>query len=454
MHSRRLHSSLHEYAEQAALALSAQVDAGSEVGFEVIQEGGRGSSPALYCYQPLTADFLAEHVPELRALPAHGAAVHALGALDNLAAYARSPAKGQRELAEAALERFLCRVFEEGAFTITPERFEPAYREVEDVLVEGRTETILLCLLRGITAESPEIQLGRGAALAPLECLEQLPPDPLWLVGEHPSLVIAIATEAGGPAGAIDRACELQGAIRLFAPGIACEPIAWLRGESGTWRAVALGAGRCAGARRERALAIAPEQEDELRAFCNLIAHRLPAERELGWALERFEFGLDRDDALAGLTDHLLALRALLEPEGPRSGRLAGRLAVLCAVQDQQAALAERVARAISLEAAVVSGAEGLGSADGVDLALELEGHLRALLRDLLCGHLPRDLVSLADELLLDSRARGPEHEDAPADANPPAGDDAPTGAYDFFDDEEPAHGHGEVPALPHSQRL
>jgi len=85
VHSRRLHSSLHEYAEQAAGALSAQTAAGSEVDFEVMQEGGRGNAPALYCYRPLTAEFVTRHERSLRELPAYGAAVHALAALDNLA---------------------------------------------------------------------------------------------------------------------------------------------------------------------------------------------------------------------------------------------------------------------------------------------------------------------------------------------------------------------------------
>ena len=51
----------------------------------------------------------------------------------------------------------------------------------------------------------------------------------------------------------------------------------------------------------------------------------------MAWALERFELGLERDDPLSGLTDNLLALRALLEPEGPRGavaslGRIAAAL--------------------------------------------------------------------------------------------------------------------------------
>jgi hypothetical protein len=44
--------------------------------------------------------------------------------------------------------------------------------------------------------------------------------------------------------------------------------------------------------------------------------------------------------------------------------------------------------------------------AGGQTLAREVSGHLRALLRDVICGHLAPDLVTLADELLA-----GPELE-------------------------------------------
>ena len=129
------------------------------------------------------------------------------------------------------------------------------------------------------------------------------------------------------------------------------------------------------------------EQEDELRAFCNLIARRAPSGGELAWALARFEMGCERLAPFEALTDYLLALRALLEPEGPASGRLAQRLAVLCAQPAEQAALAERTAQAIALERAVIA---GLAPAQaGVDsLVEEISEHLRALLRDVLCGHL------------------------------------------------------------------
>jgi hypothetical protein len=66
--------------------------------------------------------------------------------------------------------------------------------------------------------------------------------------------------------------------------------------------------------------------------------------------------------------------------------------------------VAERVAHAISLERAVIG---GLAPAQpGVDALIdELAEHLRALLRDVLCGHLDSDVCAVADELLAQAAA-------------------------------------------------
>jgi hypothetical protein len=142
------------------------------------------------------------------------------------------------------------------------------------------------------------------------------------------------------------------------------------------------------------------EQEDELRAFCSLVSRRAPHGNELAWALRRFEMGCERESPYEALTDHLLALRALLEPEGAASGRLSGRLAALCATPENRVELTERIVKAIEIEHAAVAGGAVVRSGAHT-LAREVGDHLRALLRDVICGHLSPDLVGLADELLL-----------------------------------------------------
>ncbi|HEX7609784.1 MAG TPA: hypothetical protein VF380_03840, partial [Solirubrobacteraceae bacterium] len=107
----------------------------------------------------------------------------------------------------------------------------------------------------------------------------------------------------------------------------------------------------------------------------------------------------------------------------PASGLLAGRLAALCATEEHRLALTERTLAALELERAVVEGA-AVEHAGGEALARDIGDHLRALLRDVICGHLDPDLVALADDILL--RSGAPEQDEAPP---------APPSAEEIFGD-------------------
>jgi hypothetical protein len=188
-------------------------------------------------------------------------------------------------------------------------------------------------------------------------------------------------------------------ALRLFGDGRVClGSLGWSRAAAGGWRPMSMGSG----GRPQGMLVVTPEQEDELRAFCNLVSRRTPQGEEVAWALRRFELGCERDSPFEALSDHLLALRALLEPEGPSSGMLPGRLAALCATPERRNELTERVLEAVGLERAVIAGTLSEGSA-GSSLAGDVADHLRALLRDVICGHLDGDLAGLADEILIEA---------------------------------------------------
>jgi hypothetical protein len=252
--------------------------------------------------------------------------------------------------------------------------------------------------------DTSELPLGEGLSLFRGDKFADAPPEAVWGDGDEPNVLIALTVaqerSARSPVSAARaRFRRVLTALRLFERGgYALGPVAWTRTDSGPWRPVALGSSG-----RPRLVTLIPaEQEDELRAFCNLIARRTPAGGEFAWALARFEMGCERLAPFEALTDYLLALRALLEPEGPASGRLAQRLAVICARPEERAALAERTAHAISLERAVIA---GLAPAEpGADaLVGELAEHLRALLRDALCGHLDMNLRAVADRLLAEA---------------------------------------------------
>jgi hypothetical protein len=411
MRSLPLQSALTEFVEAAAGHLQAEVEAGAEVPFEVGSRAGRsrrGGTP-LYCYRALTGGFIAEREPALRGLPGYAEAAKLLEGFDGLKRYlARSGANVARATNKAragiALRVLLEDVFEEQTdFHVAPGRIEGALERLEQAAA-GAGQLTLLATLHGLEICAAELQLAKGLRLAHPDALAGLPPEALPNAGAkggggHLLVVHSIDEQdpVAGQARGLDLLRELLRALRLFGDGrVTLGVLGWVRLATGAFSPVAIGAG----GRPRGVLVVTADQEDELRAFCSLVSRRAPARGELAWALRRFELGCDRDSPREALTDHLLALRALLEPEGPASGLLAGRVAALCATPEERAELAHRVLAAIELERAVIAGASAKEStvrAAGEELA----SHLRALLSDVICGHLDADLAALADELLL-----------------------------------------------------
>lgn len=425
MRNRTLHQLLEEFTVQAADELTAETAEGAEVPFEVVEKrgsssGGRGGRAPLYCYRALTGDFIRQHLGRLSALPTYAPAARMLAGSEGLDAYLRGradpPMPGEaRERADAALRAFLGRVFaERNVFGFDPDRFESAYAELEFALYDEIRTTIVIAPLLGLALdfETAEIPLGDGLSLQSGDSFTDAPSDAVWGESDEPNVLIVLTTAEGpgaspgrSPIGqARVRFRRMLTAMRLFERGgYALGPLGWARTDTGAWRPFALGS-----TGRPRGITTLPaEEEDELRAFCSLIARRTPAGGELAWALARFEMGCERLAPFEALTDYLLALRALLEPEGPASGRIAQRLAVLCALPEERPALAERTAHAIALEHSVISGLAPAGTGAAA-LVQELSEHLRALLRDVLCGHLDADLREVADGLLAEAAAAGP----------------------------------------------
>jgi hypothetical protein len=396
----RLHDALKAFATEAADLLSHDAAEGAEVPFEVVEQR-HARRASLYCYRPLTGAFIDERLSLLGGLEAYLPAVHALASTSGLGEYLQSRGepipRDARERAEDALRLFLARVFDESTdFVLSDQRFEAAYAELESVVCEGRTESVVVAPLLGVDLGTDKVDLGEGLVLVRGEALPDAPIDA--------DVFAVLSWEAApGDAAPIEHARVRLGrlltALRLYDTGVpALGAAAWTRSAGGPWQMVILGATGAS----HGLLAIPASQEDELRAFCNLIGRRTPRSGELAWALRRFELGLERPAPREALTDHLLALRALLEPEGPSSGRLPGRIAALCAMPPERHALAERMAHVVSLERAVIAGLAPDG--DEIDaLCGELGGHLRALLRDVLCGHLDSDLREVADHLLRSS---------------------------------------------------
>jgi hypothetical protein len=406
MHNRALHDTLAAFVEEAAWQLAEEVSGGAEIPFELINAAApaRSSAP-LYCYRPLTQRFLAERAGALGRLPSYVVAVQGMMALPDLPGYLRArgrrpPGSDPRSQADAALQAFLTSMWAEATdFTFDQQRFAAAYAELEEAAYSGCSLALVVCPVDGLVIESEEVALGDGLTLVRGVAVADAPPE---LRGDEYATVAVLALEGEG--GSLEQAGRrlrrLQTALRLWDDAEpALGPTAWARTGGAPWLAVPLATGL---RRPSGDCLLAPEEEDPLRAFCSLVARRTPRSGELAWALRRFELGCERGTPLEALTDWLLCARALLaEPEAGGYELLAERMAAICAVPGDRADLAAGLRRAIAMERGVVAGI--VRPEPAVEALVDSLGAcLRAILRDVLCGHLDPDLRRVADELLAD----------------------------------------------------
>jgi len=435
--NRGLHDQLHAFACAASERLALLVESGAEIPYEVAESPGARS--VLYRYKPLSDAFVRDRFPELRALPAFPEVLATLSRIEGVSGYLRVmgtsyvPA-AERDRAEAALERFLERVWEEAtSFDLEDERFERAYRELESVIYEDTAVNTVLAPLLGVTLASERWDLGSGISLVRGD-LCPAPPQAVWGPGrrdDDPNMLAVLTVESRPtqppPLTEARMAFrKLVTALRLLKPGgAALSSVAWWCTDDGPWQEVPLGT---SGRSRGGPYLLEPSERGELAELFELARSRPALGGALPWALARFELGCEQPVALDGLSDHLLAMRALLDRGDPSPEGLARRLGALCAEPAHRRAVESCVEQAFRLERLVMRGnvdaayleSIGVGSADAV--VRELEESLRALLRDLVCGHLAPDLVGIAEELLA-LRPSIAQEQDAPAPAPPPEAD-------------------------------
>jgi hypothetical protein len=419
--NRALHDQLHQFAESASHLLSAAVDAGAEIPYEVAESPGARS--VLYRYRPLSAEFVRERFTELKAMPGFGVAAAALARVEGVSGYLRVmgasyvPA-AERDRAEAAIECFLGRVWEDStAFELDLPRFERAYRELESIVYEDTALNTVLAPVIGVAIAGERWELGAGVTLARGDLVDA-PPEAVWGSGRtgedpHTLVILTAQSEPSEPPPLTEARVafkRLITALRLLKSGAAVlGSNAWWRTDDGPWQTAPLGsAGRVRGARYW----LEEPERAELAELFELARARHAHGGALPWALARFELGCEQRVALEGLSDHLLAVRALLDRGESTAGEMARRLGALCAEPAHRDAVQETVEQAFRLERLVMRGdvdaaylqAIGVTSPDAVVSALE--DHLRALLRDMVCGHLSLDLTGIADELLSNPPAR------------------------------------------------
>ena len=321
MRNLTLHNLLEAFTQDAGVRLDLATSAGDEVPFEVVETDTRGPRRIpLYCYRPLTGDFINARLGLLTALPTYAPAALALEGVGGLGPYLRarggeSIPETPRESADAVLRDFLARVYRERSeFNFDSRRFERAYGELEHVIYQGRCVTEVIAPLLGIDLDpgTGELALGQGLSLVRATALSGTPKD--LLTTEEPPLLLVLRVahdreQKPSAAFARIRFRRVLTALRLFERGgYAIGPLGYSRVDDGNWSPVALSSSG-----RPRLLTLIPRAgEDELRGFCSLITRRLPSARdgrkldnsgagEVAWALARFEMGCERSGAIRGV---------------------------------------------------------------------------------------------------------------------------------------------------------
>jgi hypothetical protein len=406
MHNRALHDTLSAFVEEAAWQLAEEVSGGAEIPFELVEQG-RSSSP-LYCYRPLTGRFLAERSGSLTRLPSYTPALQQMATLPDLTGYLtargrRIPSGDPRAQADAAIQAFLTAVWEDATdFVFERERFEAAFAQLEEQVYDGRALSLVIAPVDGLVIESEEVSLGEGLSLVRASSVRDAPPD---LSADPYATVVVLRSDEARDEGARladagRRLRRLQSSLRLWDDAEPLlGPAAWARTDGGPWHAIPLATGI---RRMDGDCLLSAEEEDPLRAFCSLVARRTPRSGPLAWALRRFELGCERPAALEALTDWVLAARALFGTE-----QTWARVAAICATPEERLTLTARLVEAADLERVAISGLnrpeEGIAT-----LVAELGSCLRAVLRDVLCGHLDPDVQAVADSVLGEAEQMSP----------------------------------------------
>jgi hypothetical protein len=209
-------------------------------------------------------------------------------------------------------------------------------------------------------------------------------------------LAVAEQHPEEGAEAALNQLRELISVMRLFkAGGIGLGPYAFAPTGEDCWRRIATGAP----ATRAGGYRLSEEEASELVELASTLEARPDPDGALTWAVGRFEMGCERESALDGLSDHLLALRAVLEGHGPVGASLPLRAAALISNDSMGRIEArERVEEILELERALMNG-RSLESA--VRLAGWAEESVRRLLLQAALGELGNDLSATADETLI-----------------------------------------------------
>ena len=405
MRDRLLTESLTRLASEAAIALSALVAAGDQIPFDVDSEDGDDS--LFYSYRPLTSVYVREREGELRGLAAFGPARDAVAAAGIADAYLEArgePVPGEPgERAAQMLIVFLASLWDGCTeLSLDHERLRNALAVLEAETRSAEEADILIAPLVGLRMPLPRLQLPHGVQIvradsieAPIEAMRS---EGMGRAAWQPQF-LALAEQDEGAESAEAAMCQLRELIsvmHLFKAGsVGLGPYAFAPTGKGRWARLATGAP----AARPGAYELNEEEALKLSEFAATLEARPDPDGALAWGVARFEMGCGRESALEGLSDHLLALRAVLDGHGPVGASLPMRASALIADESVGRIEArERIESALELERALMNGTPSL---PGLAIAGWIEEGVRRILRDAALGELSKDLNTAADETLI-----------------------------------------------------
>lgn len=411
MRDLHLRHTLTTLSRDAAETLTGLVEGGQEIQYEI---GEPGEGFAFSQYQPLTARYVRDNAADLRELPTFAEAVETMRRSEIAGPYLEeagiAPPADPVERSTLAVTYFLARLWD-GCATFEPddERFAAAVAEIEDCAEPEEGEVEAIVPLVGFQMPATRLDLN-GASIVRADAVDvpaeaargERPSGAAW----EPTFLISARVSLdpdGGLGGAGERVARtferVVTTLRLYkAGGVGLAPHGWVRVSGDRWRRIATGAGRP----RAGGYRLLDGDAEALVDLSRTVSVHQQRVKRLRRALLRFEAGLDRRGAVDALNDHLLALRFLLEGEGPAGVGLPMRVAALSGASDRTEAK-ETIERAISLEREIWSGepAQVPGAPGPSDIAARVEDLLRAILRRGVTGELGNDFRAAADEALL-----------------------------------------------------
>jgi hypothetical protein len=398
-----LNESLRRLATEAATRFNAMVAEGEQIPFDVATDTAEDSP--FYSYVPQTGRFVAERVGELHGLPSWSAAREAVVEAGVASTYLEGrgemvpPEPGTR--AERMLEVFTAELFKDGSgFALDRGKLEALVSTLDAEARSADDADLLIVPVVGLRMSMNRLQLPNGVRIvradsitAPVEAMRS---EGMGRAAWEPQFLAVAEQGADGADAALEQLRELVSVMRMFkVGGIGLGPFAFAPTGEDTWRRITTGAP----ATRPGGYRLSEEEGTELADFAAMLEQRPDPDSALSWAVGRFEMGCERESAMEGLSDHLLALRAVLEGHGPVGASLPLRASALIADENfDRIEARERVEEVLELERALMNG-RMLDHA--IELATWIEDGARRLLRQAALGELGNDLSTTADETLI-----------------------------------------------------